>query len=471
MSSRTDRLKLNAMLNGSGSHVVGWRHPLAHAGGNRDFAHYRQMAQTAERGRFDALFIADVVATQSCHIDSLRRSAKAETFEPLTLLSALAAVTTHIGLIATATTTYNEPYHIARKFASLDHLSSGRAGWNLVTSVVPDESWNFGFEHHLDHASRYERAEEFYRVVAGLWDSWEDDAFVEDKASGLFFDPDKLHVLNHRGKHFSVRGPLNVARTPQGHPVLVQAGSSGAGRDLAARYAELIFTAQHNLSDAQAFYRDVKDRMEDYGRSPDHLKILPGLTPIVGASEAEARTKLQALQDLIDPVLGLRLLADNAGDFDLSAYPLDGPLPELPATNRSKSRQQLIVDLARKENLTIRQLYQRFASAGAVTGTAQTIADHIEEWFHGHGADGFNLTFPWLPGALDDFVNLVVPELQRRGLFRTEYEGPTLRHQLGLPRPAFKRASSSVRGDLIGTAEDPTATHRPPAALESQVQS
>ncbi|RQS49023.1 LLM class flavin-dependent oxidoreductase [Burkholderia sp. Bp8986] len=449
MTRRTDTLKLNAMLNGGGSHVVGWRHPLAQPNGNRDFAHFRRMAQTAERGKLDALFVADVVATQGSHIDSLRRSARADTFEPLTLLAALAAVTQRIGLIATATTTYNAPYHIARKFASLDHLSGGRAGWNLVTSVVPDEAANFGATPHLAHADRYARADEFQRVVAGLWDSWEDDAFIEDKAAGLHFDHRKLHVLDHHGPHFSVRGPLNVARAPQGHPVLVQAGSSEAGRELAARCAEVIFTAQHRLDDAQAFYADVKGRLARHGRRPEHLKILPGVMPIVGATEAEARDKLRALQDLIDPVLGLRLLADNAGDFDLSGYPLDGPLPELPPSNRSKSRQQLIVDLARRENLTIRQLYERFASAGAVTGTPKTIADRFEEWFLSYGADGFNVAFAWVPGGLDDFVDLVVPELQRRRLFRTEYEGPTLRDQLGLPRPPFFRRPSSLRGDTV----------------------
>ncbi|MFM0740190.1 LLM class flavin-dependent oxidoreductase [Paraburkholderia xenovorans] len=457
MPRRPDKLKLNALLYGTGSHVVGWRHPQAAPNGNRDFAHYRRMAQTAERGKLDALFIADVVATQGSHIDSLRRSARADTFEPLTLLAALAAVTERIGLIATATTTYNAPYHIARKFASLDHLSGGRAGWNLVTSVVPDEAANFGADTHLAHAQRYARADEFREVVAGLWDSWEDDAFIEDKAAGLHFDHEKLHVLNHQGTHFRVRGPLNVARSPQGHPVLVQAGSSEAGRELAARCAEVIFTAQHRLEDARAFYSDVKARLARYGRQPDHLKILPGVMPIVGASEADARDKLRELQALIDPVLGLRLLADNAGDFDLSGYPLDGPLPDLPPSNRSKSRQQGIVDLARRENLTIRQLYERFASAGVVTGTPKTIADRFEEWFETYGADGFNVAFAWAPGGLDDFVELVVPELQRRGLFRTEYEGPTLRDQLGLPRPAFVRRPSTVRGDVTGpvSAEAP----------------
>jgi FMN-dependent oxidoreductase (nitrilotriacetate monooxygenase family) len=444
MSKRTDQLKLNALLNGTGGHVVGWRHPLAQANGPRNFAHYRRMAQLAEHGKFDALFIADVVATEGSHIDSLRRTAKASTFEPITLLSALAAATQNLGLIATATTTYNAPYHIARKFASLDHISGGRAGWNLVTSVVPDESWNFGVEAHLDHGARYERAEEFYHVVAGLWDSWEDDAFIEDKASGIYFDQDKLHVLHHSGKHFSVRGPLNVARSPQGHPVLVQAGSSEPGRDLAARHAELIFTAQHSIESAQSFYADVKGRMAAYGRDPDELKVFPGVMPVIGESIAQAEDTLAELQSLIDPVLGLRLLADNAGDFDLSGYPLDGPLPDLPASNRSKSRQQLIVDLARRENLTIRQLYQRFSSAGAVAGTPKTIADRLEAWFEGRAADGFNVVFPWLPGGLEDFVTKVVPELQRRGLLRTEYEGPTLRDQLGLKRPAFVNRTGVV---------------------------
>lgn len=433
--SRTEKLKLGAMLHGAGGHVVGWRHPDAQADGNRNFNHYKHVAQTAERGKFDALFIADVVATQGSHIDSLRRSSLAETFEPLTLLSALAAVTERIGLIATATTTYNEPYHIARKFASLDHLSGGRAGWNLVTSVVSDESWNFGQKTHLEHGLRYQRAEEFHAVVAGLWDSWEDDAFIHDKENGFYFDQDKLHVLHHEGQHFSVRGPLNVARSPQGQPVLVQAGSSEPGRELAAKAAEVIFTAQASLDEAQAFYRDVKGRLAKYGRRPEQLVILPGIMPVVGRTQQEAEQKLAQLQDLIDPVLGLRLLSDHLGDLDLSSYPLDGPLPQIPESNRSKSRRDLILAMAHKENLTIRQLYLKFASRGAIVGTPEVIADHFQRWFEAYAADGFNVIFPYLPGGIDDFVDLVIPELQRRGIFRTEYEGPTLRENLGLARP------------------------------------
>ncbi|WP_256345475.1 NtaA/DmoA family FMN-dependent monooxygenase, partial [Pseudomonas sp. F1002] len=304
MTRRTDQLKLGAFLANSGHHVSAWRHPLAQADASLDFEHFKHIAQTAERGKFDALFVADVVALWGHHHDALSRTARAEHFEPLTLMAALAAVTSNIGLIATATTSYNEPYHIARKFASLDHLSKGRAAWNLVTSVVSDEAWNFGRETHIDHGDRYQRAEEFHDVVKGLWDSWDDDAFTRDKASGEYFDPAKLHTLNHRGEHFSVRGPLNVARPPQGHPVLVQAGASEPGKALAARVAELIFAVNHDLAGAQAFYQDIKQRAAAFGRDPDHIKILPGVTPFIGETREQAQALFEEFQALVDPVLG-----------------------------------------------------------------------------------------------------------------------------------------------------------------------
>jgi len=436
MSRRTDKIKLGAFLANSGHHVAAWRHPLAQADASQDFEHFKRIAQTAERGKFDALFIADVVAVWGHHLDALSRTARAEHFEPLTLMSALASVTRHIGLIATATTSYNEPYHVARKFASLDHLSKGRAAWNLVTSVVSDEAWNFGREQHIDHSDRYQRAEEFHDVVQGLWDSWEDDAFVRNKESGQYFDEQKLHVLNHKGKHFSVRGPLNVARPPQGHPVLVQAGASEPGKQLAARVAEVIFAVGHEIPAAQAFYADIKSRAAALGRDPDGIKILPGITPFIGATREQAQALFEEFQALIDPVLGLRLLADTLGDdIDLSGHDLDGPLPPTEPGQRG-SRRDKVLELARSQNLSIRQLYLHLAAGNPVIGTATDVADTLEAWFEARACDGFNVFFPYFPGAIDLFVDQVIPELQRRGLFRTEYEGTTLRENLGLPRPA-----------------------------------
>jgi FMN-dependent oxidoreductase (nitrilotriacetate monooxygenase family) len=435
------QIKLGAFLYPTGHHVAAWRHPDAQADAGINIQHYRQIARTAERGKFDLIFLADGVSVRGDDIDALSRTATRYVgqFEPITLLSALSGVTEHIGLVATASTTYNEPYHIARKFASLDHLSGGRAGWNLVTSADEREAYNFNRDAHLAHASRYERAEEFADVVRGLWDTWDEDAFVRDKEAGIFFDPGKLHYLEHKGEHFSVRGPLNVPRTPQGHPVLVQAGSSEPGKELAARTAEVIFTAQQTLAEAQAFYADVKGRMEKYGRRPDELKIMPGAFPVVGRSRAEAEDKFAAIQGLIHPVVGLSLLSRMSG-VDLSSYPLDEPVPDdLPETNGGKSRQKLLLDLARRRNLTIRELYLEIAGARGhwqLVGTPADIADQLEDRFLNDGADGFNIMPPYLPTGLDDFVELVIPELQRRGLYRTEYEGKTLRENLGLERPA-----------------------------------
>jgi N-acetyl-S-(2-succino)cysteine monooxygenase len=439
MSTKKGQFKLGAFLMNTGHHVAAWRHPDADADGGLDFAHYKRLAQTAERAKFDMAFLADGVAVRRDHnLESLSRSGQLVHFEPLTLLSALSAVTEHIGLVATASTTYNEPYHIARKFASLDYLSGGRAGWNVVTSASEAEAKNFNRDKHMEHALRYERAREFLQVVTGLWDSWDDDAFIRDKETGLYFEPAKLHVLNHKGKHFSVKGPLNVARPPQGYPVIVQAGASEDGQDFAAQTAEVIFTAQQTLEEAQAFYAGIKGRLAKYGRSPDHLKIMPGVFPVIGHTEKEAKEKYDQLQNLIHPSVGLALLSGNIGGFDLTSYPLDGPLPELPETNLNKSRQKLVTDLARRENLTIRQLYQAIAGARGhwtIWGTPEQIADRLEEWFVNDAADGFNLMPPYLPGGLDEFVDLVLPILRQRGLFRTEYEGRTLRENLGLLRP------------------------------------
>ncbi|WP_028225195.1 LLM class flavin-dependent oxidoreductase [Paraburkholderia ferrariae] len=456
MSQRSGHLRLGAFLYPTGHHIAAWRHPHALADAGSRFRHYVELARAAEAAKFDLIFLADGSGTRGDNVEYLSRTAHSYVaqFEPLTLLSALAAVTERIGLVGTASTTFNEPYHIARKFASLDHISGGRAGWNLVTSSNEHEAKNFGFDQHLAHARRYERAEEFAEVVTGLWDSWDEDAFVHDKAAGRFFDPAKRHVLDHRGEFFNVRGPLNVARAPQGHPVVVQAGSSEAGKALAARTAEVIFTAQQRLEDAVAFYADVKGRLAAHGRDPDNLKIMPGVMPIVGRTEGEAREKFETLQALIDPVVGLAMVSSLTGGIDLSGYPLDGPIPELPETNASKSRQSLTLALARRENLTIRELSLRVAGARGhwqLVGTPEQIVDALEERFVNYGADGFNVMPALLPDGLDDFIALVLPELRRRGLFRSEYEGRTLRDHLGLKRPGLRggraeRAAAAVAG-------------------------
>ncbi|AVX25724.1 putative nitrilotriacetate monooxygenase, component A [Pseudomonas syringae pv. atrofaciens] len=440
MSTTARQMKLGAFLMATGHHVAAWRHPDVPADAGLDFKHYRHVARVAEAAKFDALFVADSVAAATGDIAS--RMARSDHFEPLTLLSALSAVTEHIGLIATATTTYNEPYHVARKFASLDHLSGGRAGWNLVTSDAAAEAQNFGRAEHVGHAERYSRAREFHQVVTGLWDSWADDAFTRDKASGEYYDPGRLHVLNHQGEHFSVKGPLNVARSPQGQPVVVQAGSSEVGRDLAAQTAEVVFTAQTSLASAQAFYADLKGRLSAYGRAVDSLKIMPGVFIVVAETEALAKAKFESFQELVEPRVGVALLGRMLGNFDLSGYPLDGPLPELPLTDSGqRSRQKLLTELADQENLTLAQLGRRIAGGRghySLIGTPEQIADELQRWFEQGAADGFNVLVPHLPGGLEDVARLLVPELQRRGLFRTEYEGTTLRENLGLQRPAYR---------------------------------
>jgi FMN-dependent oxidoreductase (nitrilotriacetate monooxygenase family) len=428
------QLHLGAFMRPVSIHTAAWRYPGAWPDANFNHAHLRRFARTLERAKFDVFFMADHLAVLNMPIEGLKRSATVTSFDPFILLPALAAVTEHIGLIATASTTYNEPYHIARKFASLDHLSNGRAGWNVVTSGNPHEAMNFGLDEHLEHATRYRRAHEFIDVVTGLWDSWADDAFIRDQEAGIYFDPEKLHVLNHEGEFFKVRGPLNVARPIQGWPVIVQAGASEAGRQLAAETAEVIFGAGGPIADSRSFYADVKGRMTRLGRNPDHLKILPGAFVVVGQTVAEAREKRARLDSLVHYDSAIASLSIALG-HDVCGFDPDGPLPQIPESNASKSGRERVIDLARRENLTVRQLAQRVGgySGLAFVGTAKTIADQMEEWLLSAACDGFNIMFPYLPAGLDDFVAQVVPELQRRGLFRTEYEGSTLRENLGLP--------------------------------------
>ncbi|MFZ2104513.1 MAG: LLM class flavin-dependent oxidoreductase [Roseiarcus sp.] len=417
-------------------HTGAWRYPGAFPDANFNLAHIRRFARTLERGRFDAFFMADHLAVLNMPVEALKRSHTVTSFDPLTLLPVLAVDTTHLGLIATASTTFEQPYLIARRFASLDHISGGRAGWNVVTTSNPDAALNFGLEEHMEHDERYARAREFVDVVTGLWDSWADDAFERDVESGIYFDPEKLHVLNHKGRYLQVRGPLNIARPVQGWPVIVQAGASEAGRQLAAETAEVVFAAGGRLPDAQAFYADVKGRMEALGRNRDHLKILPGAFVVVGETVDEAREKRARLDSLVYYESAIASLSIALG-HDASVFDPDAPLPEITQSNASKTSRDRVVAMAKRENLTVRRLAQRLGgySGLAFVGTPKTIADSMEEWLIGEGCDGFNVMFPFVPEGLDDFVDKVVPELQRRGLFRREYEGRTLRENLGLPKP------------------------------------
>jgi alkanesulfonate monooxygenase len=440
-------MKLGLFLHGPGQHIAAWRDPASDPGAGMSLRHYVHLTQLGERALFDFVFNADTQATFGPDdVEVWKRNTVAHRIEPITLLGALAAVTQHIGLVATATTTYLEPFHMARMFASLDQLSEGRAGWNLVTSSAPAEALNFSHAAHAPHGDRYERAAEFVQVVLGLWDTWEDYAFAMDKAAGLFFDPEKLHMLNHKGKHFSVRGPLMIQRSPQGRPVIVHAGQSEAGRTLAAQAAEVVFSVEQDIEKARAFYADLKSRAAKHGRPPDSIKIMPGVQAVIAGSKAEAEDKYERLQSLIHPELGVAYLSEMLGT-DISGYPLDGPLPEVPLTNSQQGRQKVIIELARRENLTIRQLYKKVAGTRAhrtICGTAGEIADSLEHWYRSGAADGFNILTPTLPEGFEDFVAQVVPELQRRGLFRTQYEGRTLRENLGLARPDNLRAAAAA---------------------------
>jgi FMN-dependent oxidoreductase (nitrilotriacetate monooxygenase family) len=433
----TKQLRLGAFMRPVSIHTAAWRYPGGTPDANFNLEALIAYAKKLEEGCFDAFFMADHLAVLNMPMDALKRSATSTSFDPLTLLPALAMHTKHLGLIATASTTFEPPYMIARRFASLDHISGGRAGWNIVTTSNPDAAKNFGFEDQMPHAERYRRAREFYEVVTGLWDSWADDAFIRDVDSGIFFEPDSLHTLDHHGEFFDVKGPLNIARSPQGWPLIVQAGASDDGRQLAAETAEMVFSSGRTIEDGKALYADIKGRAKAVGRNPDHIKILPGALVVVGEGEAEAREKRALLDSLVHYDSGIASLSISLG-YDASKFDPDGPLPnDLPQTEASKSGQERVKKLAAAENLTVRQLAGRFGGyAGhSLVGTTKSIADEMEAWLMEEACDGFNVMFPYLPAGLDDFVEKVVPELQRRGIFRKAYEGSTLRENLGLPRP------------------------------------
>ncbi|WP_142065692.1 LLM class flavin-dependent oxidoreductase [Brevibacillus sp. AG162] len=430
------QIHLSAYLVGTGIHVASWRLPTAKRNASIDIEYYKQLAQTAERGKFDIAFIADSLAVnEDSHPNILNR------FEPITLLAALAGATSKIGLVATASTTYHEPYNLARLFASVDHISNGRAGWNMVTTgdATGETGRNFSRSTHVPHDQRYEQAEEFIDVVSGLWDSWEDDAFVQDKTTGVFFDPEKMHRLHYKGQHYTVQGPLNIGRSKQGQPVIVQAGASEPGQRLAARTAEVVFSHVKDFERAKKFYHSLKSRLPDYGRTPDELHILQGISPIIADTKAEAEVIYEQLHDLLLPEQGLRFLSGYLGKVDFSKYSLDTPAAEVifPEENGIQSHFEWMTELIRQKNPTLRQLYALLegGSNREWIGTPEQIADAMEKWFTQGAADGFMFIAPILPHGLEVFVDKVIPILQERGLYRLDYEGDTLRDHLHLKKP------------------------------------
>ncbi|MCK0209784.1 LLM class flavin-dependent oxidoreductase [Starkeya koreensis] len=439
-------IHLNVFVPTTGHHEASWLYSGSQPERLTDVDYYREIAAIAERGKFDSLFLADQLAIGR----SVKHVAQGK-LEPLTLLSALAGSTSHIGLIATASTTYSEPYNLARQFASLDHISGGRAGWNIVTSWSAEAAGNFGLDQRNSHTDRYRRATEYVEVVRKLWDSWEDDARVLDRTLGIYADTARIHAIGHQGEAFRVRGPLDIPRSPQGNPVLVQAGSSDEGRGFAARYAEAIFTAQQDLGEAQGFYADVKRRALAFGRDPDGIKILPGLSPILGSTEAEARALEEELDDLTLPVVGLKHLSQRFDGFDFSVFPLDERIPieafPRPETVQgAQSRSQVILNIVEREKPTLRQLLRRLAGGRGhkvLAGTPKAVADHIQLWVEQRAADGFNIMPAFMPGGLSAFVDEVVPILQARGLFRRDYTGRSLREHYGLTRPESRYARSA----------------------------
>jgi len=435
------KIKFGALIHGVGGNIAGWRHPEVQTDASVSFPFYKEQAKVAESGKFDLVFIADgLYITEKSIPHFLNR------FEPLTLLSALAGVTNDIGLVGTLSTSYSEPFTVARQFSSLDHLSGGRAGWNLVTSPLEGSAKNFGKPDHPTHDERYKIAEEHLEVTRGLWDSWEDDAFVRDKASGVFFDPSKLHRLNHKGEYFSVQGPLNIGRSKQGQPVVFQAGSSESGKNLAAKGADAVFTGHETLEEARAFYEDVKKRAVAYGRSEDDIVILPGIAPIIGRTPEEAERKYEEIAGLVSIENALDYLGRYFEHHDFSQYPLDEPFPELGdlGSNSFRSGTDKIKKQAREQGLTLRQVALRSATPrGQFVGTPEHVANLIQQWHEERGADGF-IVHAQLPSGLRDFVELVVPILQERGVYRTEYEADTLRGNLGLPVPENRYVAEKI---------------------------
>ena len=430
------KLHFNAFMRPATIHTGGWRYPGGFADANFNLNHIIRFIQKLEEGKFDTFFMADHLALLNMPIEALKRSATPTSFEPMTLLSALAMVTKKIGLVATSSTTYDAPYHVARRFASLDHISGGRSGWNIVTTANPNASRNFGIEFQMEHDERYSRAKEFYDVVTGLWDSWEDDAFVRNQKTGIFFDTEKMHILNHQGKYLKSRGPLNIGRPIQGWPVIVQAGASNAGRQLAAETAEVVFTSQPTIDHAREFYSDIKGRMRQIGRNPRHMHILPACMVIIANSLEEAKETRAKLDSLVHFESAIASLSIALGT-DASVFDPDGMLPDIPETNAGQSSREKAIRIAKEECLTVRQLAQRIGghSSLCLMGPSELVADQMEEWLSTGGADGFTIQFPYLPQGLDDFVEKLVPILQKKGIFREDYEGDTLRENLGLPRP------------------------------------
>jgi N-acetyl-S-(2-succino)cysteine monooxygenase len=444
MSSAKRQMHMGVFVLGTGNHQAGWRYEGA-ATSHMELPVIQEIARIAERGKFDLVFISDsMVMDPTDHPSFLCR------FEPTTLITALAMCTTHVGLGATVSTSFNEPFNVARTFGSIDHISGGRAAWNVVTTSNPKAAQNYSREEHLEHELRYARAQEFVDIVKGLWDCWEDDAIVADKATGRYVDADKVRPLNHKGRFFQVRGPINMARSPQGQPVIIQAGGSPSGLELAARTADVVFSVVQELEPAKAAYADLKGRMAKYGRAPEEIAVLPGVMPIIGETEAEARAKLAKLQSWISPTNAITLVASRIG-YDVTGYDLDGPVPPPPESEGGRTFHRVLYEMAKRENMTLRDLYNLTAAARGhwvICGTPKKIADILEEWFVEKAADGYNILPAYFPGAFADFVDLVVPELQRRGLFRREYEGRTLREHFGLaPAPAPGAQRQALAGE------------------------
>lgn len=436
MAKPSRQLSLSVFVQQYGTHAHAWRRPGIRVGGNPSLESWASIVRTLERGKFDFAFFADFVGNGGVETDGIGRRPRGGGFEPLTLVGALATLTRHIGLVATVNTNFNEPYNLARRLASLDHLSGGRAGWNIVSSLSEGAAKSFGVADALEHGDRYERASEFVEVAKSLWDSYDDGAFDSPNIqSGEFFDPKAVHPTRHHGKHFQIESLLDIARPIQGHPVFFQAGNSDTGREFAAQYAEVVYAAAQSLEEAKAYYGDVKGRMAKYGREPEDLKVTPGLFYHLGRTREEAQEKYESFRDAVDLSGSRRVLFG----VDVSGYPLDEPLPHnLPEPTNGRGRWRQLTELARRESLTIREIILRFTTVQGhriVVGTAKDIADQIEEWFVNYGADGFNLKPSLIPDSLDDFVDHVVPELQKRGIFRREYQGSTLRENLGLRRP------------------------------------